>query len=82
MLDATMSTPLKGLYRSEKPKYKMAPSDSTITLEFVSSTDKAQSEVSEWVGFLALVSLAGFRVDLNGRVPVMGRFGHWLVLTD
>ncbi|KAH9974274.1 kinase-like domain-containing protein [Lactifluus volemus] len=35
---------LKGLYRPEKPKYRLAPSDSTITLDLVSSTDKTQSE--------------------------------------
>jgi hypothetical protein len=35
---------LKGLYRPEKPKYRMASSGSTVTLDLVSSTDQVRSE--------------------------------------
>ena len=39
----------KGLYRPEKPKYRMASSDSTVTLDLVSSTDEAEAdEDSDW----------------------------------
>ena len=38
---------IKGLYRPEKPKYKMAPSDSSVTLDLVSSTDEAGAEGEE-----------------------------------
>jgi hypothetical protein len=42
-------TSLKALYCPEKPKYRMAPSDSTTTFDPVSSTDKVQSEMSsDW----------------------------------
>ena len=43
-LEHRSRSPLKGLYRPEKPKYRLAPSGSTITLDLVSSTDKARSE--------------------------------------
>ena len=41
---------VKGLYRPEKPKYRMASSDSTVTLDLVSSTDEAgeDEENSDW----------------------------------
>lgn len=48
-LEHRARSPLKGLYRPEKPKYRMAPSDSTVTLDLVSSTDEAPSEESgDW----------------------------------
>ncbi|KAH9167085.1 kinase-like domain-containing protein [Lactarius sanguifluus] len=48
-LEHRARSPLKGLYRPEKPKYRMAPSGSTVTLDLVSSTDGAPSEESgDW----------------------------------
>ncbi|KAI0267414.1 kinase-like domain-containing protein [Gloeopeniophorella convolvens] len=40
---------LKGLYRPEKAKYRLAPSRSTLTLDLVSSTDDApHEETGDW----------------------------------
>lgn len=38
---------LRGLYRPEKPKYRMAPHDSAATLDLVSSTDEVGAEREE-----------------------------------
>jgi hypothetical protein len=46
-LEHRSRSPLKGLYRPEKPKYRMAPSDSTVTLDLVSSTDEVGAEREE-----------------------------------
>jgi hypothetical protein len=46
-LEHRSRSPLKGLYRPDKPKYRMAPSDSTVTLDLVSSTDEAGAEGDE-----------------------------------
>lgn len=46
-LEHRSRSPLKGLYRPEKPKYRMAPSDSTVTLDLVSSTDEAGADGDE-----------------------------------
>ncbi len=48
-LEHRARSPLRGLYRPEKPKYRMAPSGSTVTLDLVSTTDEAPSEESgDW----------------------------------
>ena len=64
------------------PKYRMAPSDSTITLDRVSSTDNAQSEVRDfwrwfawqglWVG-KALVFSSSFYSHLYSSCSLVSR---------
>jgi|SRR5712671_6039963 len=60
----------KGLYRPEKPKYRMTPIDSTVTLDLVSSTDEVRPEECEdwdfWRWF-AWHNPQGLWADWKGR---------------
>ena len=60
----------RGLYRPEKPKYRMAASDSTVTLDLVSSTDESGPEENDDWGFwrwFAWHNPQGLWAEWNGR---------------
>jgi len=69
-LEHRSRSPLKGLYRPEKPRYRMASSKSTVTLNLVNSTDEAGQEDSDDWGFwrwFAWHNPQGLWADWKGR---------------
>jgi hypothetical protein len=69
-LEHRSRSPLKGLYRPEKPKYRLAPANSMVPLDLVNSTDEAGQEDSDdwdfWRWF-AWHNPQGLWADWKGR---------------